>query len=65
MDQVDRMTLVNQGKGEDFRMDGFGILRFRDRVCVPDVPELKRRSIEECHRSALIIHLEQRRGVTI
>src|SRR4030066_2092433 len=50
------MTLVHQGKGEDLRLDEFGVLRFRDRVCVPDLPELKRRILKEGHRSALIIH---------
>src|SRR4030066_17083 len=50
------MTLVNQSKREDFRLDEFGVLRFRDRVCVPDLPELKRRILEEGHRSTLSIH---------
>jgi len=28
-------------KGVDFRLDQNGVLMFRDRVCVPDVPQLK------------------------
>jgi len=31
-------------------------LMFRDRVCVPDVPELKKRILDEGHRSSLSIH---------
>ena len=31
---VDRVVLVNQGKGVDFRLDENGVLMFRDRVCV-------------------------------
>ena len=45
---VDRLTLINQGKGGDFRIDENGIMRCRDRVCVPDDIDLKRR-ILECH----------------
>jgi len=48
--------LVNQGKGVDFRLDQHGVLMFRDRVCVPDVPELKKRILDEGHRSSLSIH---------
>jgi len=50
------VVLVNQGKGVDFRLDQNGVLMFRDRVCVPDVPELKKRILDEDHRSSLRIH---------
>ena len=50
---VDRVVLVNQGKGADFRLDQNGVLMFRDRVCVPDVPELKKCILDEGHRSSL------------
>ena len=50
--------LVNQGKGVDFRLDENGVLSFRDRVCVPDVLELKKRILEEGHVSSLSIHPE-------
>jgi len=53
---VDRVVLVNQGKGVDFRLDQNGVLMFRDRMCVPDVPELKKRILYEGHRSSLSIH---------
>ena len=32
------------------------MLRFRDRVCIPDVPEVKKSILEEGHRSRLSIH---------
>jgi hypothetical protein len=53
---VDRLTLINQGKGGDFRIDENGIMRCRDRVCVPDVMDLKKRILDEGHRSGLSIH---------
>jgi hypothetical protein len=53
---VNRLALINQGKETDFKVDGSGIIRFRERVCVPDIPELKRKILEEGHRSGLSIH---------
>ncbi|PNX73284.1 retrotransposon-related protein, partial [Trifolium pratense] len=53
---VDRLVLINQGKEVDFKVDENGVIRFRDRVCVPNVPELKKRILEEGHRSGLSIH---------
>ena len=50
------MVLVNQGKGGDFSLDEDGVLMFRDRVCVSSVLELKRRILDERHRSSLSIH---------
>lgn len=38
-------------------MDDRGIIKFWDRVRVPDVPELKRRILEEAHRNGLNVHL--------
>ncbi|XP_058741409.1 uncharacterized protein LOC131613785 [Vicia villosa] len=48
---VDRFTLINQGRGGDFRINENGIMRCRDRVCVPDVADLGKRILEEGHRS--------------
>ncbi|XP_050908927.1 uncharacterized protein LOC127122669 [Lathyrus oleraceus] len=53
---VDCLTLINQGNGGDFRVDENGVMRFRDRVCVPDVPNIKKSILEEGHRSGLSIH---------
>lgn len=51
------LVLINQSKKVDFRDDENMIMRFQDRVCVPEFPELKKRIIEEGHRSSLRIHL--------
>ena len=40
----------------DFKLDQNGVLMFRDCVCVPEVPELKKRILDEVHRSSLSIH---------
>jgi hypothetical protein len=55
LEPVDRVVLVNQGKGGDFRLSENGVLMFCDRVYVPDVLELKRQILEG-HRSSLSIH---------
>jgi len=55
LELVDRVVFVNQGKGVDFRLDENGVLVFRDRVCVLDVLELKKRILEEGHKSSLSI----------
>lgn len=52
---------INQGQYDDFRIDENGVIRFRDKVCVPNVLELKKSILEEDHVSGLSIHL----GVTI
>jgi hypothetical protein len=53
---IDLLELIKQGKAIDFEVDGNGTMRFQGRVCVPDVPELKKRILEEGHRSNLSIH---------
>ncbi|MCI52710.1 hypothetical protein A2U01_0073956, partial [Trifolium medium] len=40
-------TLIEQGKKVDIEIDVNGVMRYRGRVCVPDVPELKRMILEE------------------
>ncbi|WJX19257.1 hypothetical protein P8452_08970 [Trifolium repens] len=53
---VDRLTPKKQGEQVDFNIDEFGVIRFRGRVCVPDIPEIKKSILEEGHRSGLSIH---------
>jgi len=43
-------------KGKDFRMGKEGILRFRERVCVPRKPVLRKMLLEEGHKSRVSIH---------
>lgn len=45
----------------DFRVDENSVMRFRDRVYVPDFPELKKKILEEGHISGLSIHLSVRK----
>ena len=54
---VDQTILINQGNRGEFQIDENGVLRFRDRVCIPDVPETKKSIFfEKGHRSGLSIH---------
>jgi hypothetical protein len=53
---VDYIELISQGKEVDFKVDENGVMRFHNRVCVPNFLELKRRIMEEGHRSSLSIH---------
>ena len=53
---VDKLVLINQGRGGDFWIDENGIMRCRDRVCIPDVGDLKKRILDEGHRSGMSIH---------
>ena len=32
------------------------VLKFRNRMCVPDIPELKKRVLDEAHRSMFAMH---------
>lgn len=48
--------LINQGKGGDLRINENGVMRFRDKFCVPDVSELKKSILEEDHISGMSIH---------
>ena len=53
---VDRLMLINQGRGGDFQIYENGIMRCRDRVCVSNIANLKNRILEEGNRSGLSIH---------
>jgi len=57
LELVDRLVLVYQGKRVNFELGENGVLMFCDRVFVPDVPELKKRILEESHQSSSSIHL--------
>ena len=53
---VDRLTLINQGNKGEFRMDENGVVGLGDRVCVPDIPKLKKGILEQGHLRNLSIH---------
>ena len=56
MKLVDQLTLINQGNGGKFRVGDNGVMRFRNRMCIMDVPELKKSILEKGHKSGLSIH---------
>src|ERR1044072_4552093 len=53
---VDLLVGIGQAENEDFKLDTKGVLRFRDRICIPDDVDLKRMILEESNRSNLSIH---------
>ncbi|MCI78794.1 hypothetical protein A2U01_0100065, partial [Trifolium medium] len=36
---MEKSVLIGEGKEVDFRVDENGVIKYRGRVCVPDVPE--------------------------
>lgn len=49
--------LINEDKNGDFKIDENGVMRFRDRVCGPGVPEFKESIPKEGQKNGLSIHL--------
>ncbi|MCI43033.1 hypothetical protein A2U01_0064270, partial [Trifolium medium] len=43
---IEKLALINEGKEVDFGVDENGVIRYRGRVCVPDVPELRKMILE-------------------
>jgi hypothetical protein len=55
-DLQDLREEIEGGKQPEFRIDQEGMLRFRDRLCVPNDAELKRKILDEAHFSLYTIH---------
>ncbi|MCI88478.1 hypothetical protein A2U01_0109765, partial [Trifolium medium] len=53
---MEKLALIDEGKEVDFGIDENRVVRYRGRICVPDVPDLKKMILEEGHRSGLSIH---------
>jgi len=53
---VDLLIDSNQTEDSDFKVDDRGVLRFRGRICIPNDDEMKKKILEESHRSSLSIH---------
>ncbi|MCI10571.1 retrotransposon protein, partial [Trifolium medium] len=53
---MEKLMLINEGEETDFGVDENGVMRYRGRVCIPDVPELKKMILEEGNQSGLSIH---------
>ncbi|MCI88942.1 hypothetical protein A2U01_0110230, partial [Trifolium medium] len=47
---MEKLMLINEGKETDFGVDENGVIGYHGRVCVPDVPELRKMILEEGHR---------------
>jgi len=45
-----------EGKESEFHNDSNGIIKFRDRICIPAKEELRKMIMEEAHKSSLSIH---------
>ena len=39
---VDSMVGLDQSENDDFELDAQGVLRFRNRICIPDDAEMKK-----------------------
>ena len=53
---VDLMVGIDQSENSDFKLDEQGVLRFRNRIYIPDDAEMKKVILEKSHRSKLSIH---------
>ena len=47
---------ISQGKAKEFSLDSQGVLRYGNRLCVPDKTTLKQHILREAHESANSIH---------
>ena len=50
------MDVLGSEKVRDFELGVDGLLRFKDRLCIPTDAELKRMILEEGHKSHLSLH---------
>ncbi|MCI35320.1 hypothetical protein A2U01_0056541, partial [Trifolium medium] len=53
---MEKLVLIREGKEIDFGVDENGVEKYRGRVCVHDVLELRKMILEEGHQSGLSIH---------
>ncbi|MCI72595.1 hypothetical protein A2U01_0093858, partial [Trifolium medium] len=53
---MEKLVFINEGKETNMKVDESGVMRFHGRVCVPDVPKLKKMIMDEGHKSGLSIH---------
>ena len=51
-----QLEAIKSGRDNSFNVGLDGVLRLQDRICVPNVPELRKIILEEGHRSNLSIH---------
>ncbi|RZC29489.1 Transposon Ty3-G Gag-Pol polyprotein [Glycine soja] len=51
-----QLEAIESGRDSSFNVGPDGVLRLQDRICVPNVPELRKMILEEGHRNNLSIH---------
>ena len=51
-----QLEAIELGRDSSFNVGSDGVLKLRDRICVSNVPELRKMILEEGHRSNLSIH---------
>ena len=52
----EKIKRIQKGEVSSFQVDSAGVLRLKGRICVPDILELKREVLDECHNSKISIH---------
>jgi len=51
-----QLKAIELGRDSSFNVGSDGVLRLQDRICVPNVPKLRKMILEESHMSNLSIH---------
>jgi hypothetical protein len=47
---------IEEGRPSEFRLGDFNLLCFHNRICVPDIPEIKQLILKEAHETPYSIH---------
>jgi hypothetical protein len=46
---AEEIRRIEEGRPSEFRLGDFNSLWFHDRICVPDIPEIKELILKEAH----------------
>jgi hypothetical protein len=53
---AEEIRRIEEGRPSEFRLGDFNSLWFHDRICVPDIPEIKELILKEAHEMPYSIH---------
>jgi IS30 family transposase len=53
---AEEIRRIEEGRPSEFRLGDFNSLWFHDRICVPDIPEIKELILKEAHETPYSIH---------
>ena len=53
---VEELHRISEGRPSEFNIKEYGSLWFQDRICVPDIPEVKQLILKEAHETPYSIH---------